>query len=261
MVKKYIRFVYEKQIRFGIHEGELVRLLSGESLETLRDCGETIPFSRIEKLLPPFHAGKILGIGRNYMRPEFTEADIPKVPKVFLKSAESIIQEDEEIVLTPMNRDVICEPEIAFMIGKGGSRIHRERAMEHVGGYLVINDVTDRALLKEDGGEWTRGKSQDTFLPMGSAVIAGIDPFHLEVSCEINGKKQTEGNTADMIFDIPELVSFISHFMRLDAGDIILTGTPRGVTIRDGDRVKICVEQVGELENTVRYDDSNWNLA
>lgn len=259
-MKRYIRVKYQEQIRYAMTDGEMLHLMDGANVWELRPSGQTVPVSEIAQVLPPFEPGRILGIGRNYMRPEFTEQDIPVVPKVFLKADSSVVMQDEDIVLTPMNRDVICEPEIAFLIGKDGAHIPREQAMDYVAGYLVINDVTDRALLTEDGGEWTRGKSMDTFLPVGTEIVTEIDPFHLEISCEINGEKRAEGNTGDMIFDIPRLIHFISHFMKLRAGDLILTGTPRGVPIHPGDRVKIMVEKVGTVENTVRFDDSRWCL-
>lgn len=257
---EYMRVQYHGQTRYGIAEGNLLKLLEGSYMEGAIETGEIISMDLIDKVMSPFEKGKILGIGRNYHRPEFTSDDLPKVPKVFQKSATSIIQDGENIILSPMNGDVICEPELAVMISKNGSHIPKEDAMDYVLGYLVINDVTDRTLLKEDGGEWTRGKSTDTFLPMGRGIVTGIDPFNLKISCEINGIERAAGNTEDMIFDIPFLIRFISHFMTLCAGDIILTGTPKGIEIHDQDQVRIIVENVGEICNGVRFDHRNWNL-
>lgn len=259
-MEKYIRVHYRNRVRYALVEGEWLHLMDAGNFPDIRRSGQKVPISEIDEILSPLPRGRILGIGRNYMRPEFTEKDIPIVPKVFLKAESSVILDGEDIVLTPMNRDVICEPEIAFLIGKTGARIPLEQAMDYVAGYTVINDVTDRALLQEDGGEWTRGKSMDTFLPVGREIVTGINPFHLAVYCEINGEKKSEGNTGDMIFDIPHLIHFISHFMKLKAGDLILTGTPRGVPVCAGDRVKIVVEDVGKVENTVRFDDTEWCL-
>lgn len=260
-MKRYVRIQYGLQSCYAEEADGYLELLTGTVPGNFCRTGLRIDPSQVTRFLPPVLPGKkILGIGRNYNRPEFTPEDIPKVPKVFLKSSSAIVCDGEAIVLTPMNEDVIAEPEIAFLIGKDGSHIPEERAMEYVAGYLVVNDVTDRALLKQDGGEWTRGKSTDTFLPMGKYLVADIDGADLCVACQVNGTEVVSGNTADLIFPIPRLVSFISHFMRLEAGDIVMTGTPRGPVIHPGDRVRVTVEHVGEIENPVVFCGENWNL-
>lgn len=260
-MKRYVRIQLGHESCYAQEVDGKLELLTGEIPAEFCSTGVRIETSQVTRFLPPVIPGKrILGIGRNYNRPEFTPADIPKVPKVFLKSSGAMIQSGENIVLTPMNEDVIAEPEIAFLIGKNGSHIPESLAMDYVAGYLVVNDVTDRAHLKQDGGEWTRGKSADTFLPMGRYLVTDIDGAHLNVSCQVNDIEVVSGNTADMIFPIPKLISFISHFMSLEAGDIIMTGTPRGPAIHAGDRVKVIVENVGEIENPVVFCGNNWNM-
>lgn len=201
-----------------------------------------------------FHGQKIIGIGKNYIKEDTDINALPKVPKIFLKGANALVEDGAPIRLTPMHLDpcdIIAEPELAFEISRGGKNIPLDEAMDHVSGYYMIFDVTDRRALKEDGGEYTRGKSADTFLPVSRELVSGIDPFHLAVRCFVNDKEVGRYNTENILFDIPHLITFISSFMTLEEGDIVLTGAPFGPSLYPGDRIRMEIDELGVLENPV----------
>ena len=173
----------------------------------------------------PYEIGQIIGIGRNYRREGLRPEDYPAVPKIFLKSLRSIIRTGEAIVITPANGrapdyDVIAEPELGVYLSRGGRNIGIAEAMDYVAGVTVLNDVTDRIRLKEDGGEWTRGISQDTFLPLSDKMLTGVPYGDLEVICRVNGEERARESASKLIFPVAELISFISRSMTLREGDL-----------------------------------------
>ena len=203
---------------------------------------------------------KIVCVGRNYLEHarELGNA-MPERPMIFLKPPSSIIGDGEAILLPAESERVEHEAELAVVIGRRASRVSAAEALDHVAGYLPLNDVTARDLQKLDG-QFTRGKGFDTFCPMGAMVpAAGIDPSALEVICRVNGEVRQRGSTADMAFSVPLLIEFISGVMTLEPGDVIATGTPAGSGhfrnppryLRPGDRLRLEVERVGVLEHRI----------
>ncbi len=207
------------------------------------------------KILPPVSPGKIICIGRNYAaHAQEHRAEVPKVPLIFLKPPSSVIAHGESIILPPQSQQVEHEAELAVVIGKRGRWLSPEDALQHVLGYTIANDVTARDLQRSDG-QWTRGKGFDTFCPVGPWVETEFNPADALITCKVNGETRQMGSTRDMVFDVRQLLVFISSVMTLEPGDLILTGTPAGVgPLTAGDVVAVSIEGLGVLENPVRAE-------
>ena len=195
---------------------------------------------------------KIIGVGSNY-RAHIAEMGrpVPQRPKIFLMPPSALIQSGEAIVIPPHTMRVDHEAELGVVIGRTMHRVAVAEALGYVAGYTAVNDVTARDFQREDG-VFSRAKGFDTFCPVGPCVAADIDPFNTRVRCFVDGELRQDGNTSDMIFDVPTLLSFISHVMTLNPGDLISTGTPMGVgPLSVGQTVVVQIEGIGRLENPV----------
>ncbi len=216
--------------------------------------------------LTPVEAPALLCIGLNY-RQHATECNLPfpKEPILFIKNPAAAIGHGEEIVLPAVCEDEVdYECELAVVIGKTCRNVPRDRALEAVAGYTAANDVSARVWqLQRGGSQWCRGKSFDTFAPLGPVLVTPDevgDPGRLGIRTILNGKTVQDSSTADLIFDVPAVIEFCSQDTTLLAGTVILTGTPQGIgwarqpklTLKPGDRVAIEIERIGRLENTVR---------
>jgi 2-keto-4-pentenoate hydratase/2-oxohepta-3-ene-1,7-dioic acid hydratase in catechol pathway len=218
-------------------------------------------------LLPPLkRPPKIIGIGLNYeSHRQEVEAAKPEEPTVFAKFNSSIVGPNDPIDLpAAAPRRVDYEAELAVVLSGGGRDIAESNAMRHVAGYMAANDVSARDWqTKKPNGQWVLGKSFDTFLPLGPALVSVEEvpnPHDLAVSCTVSGAVRQQARTSELIFSIPELIAYLSRVCTLEAGDVILTGTPAGVGmarkppawLQDGDVVETYVELVGTLRNRVR---------
>jgi 2-keto-4-pentenoate hydratase/2-oxohepta-3-ene-1,7-dioic acid hydratase in catechol pathway len=195
---------------------------------------------------------KIVGIGLNY-RAHAAEMKkpLPDEPLLFLKPPSALIGPGEPIVRPAGYARVDHEGELAIVIGKRATRVPRARALDFVRGYTCLNDVTVRDLQIKDV-QYTRAKGFDSFCPVGPRVAEGLDPSRLRVQTRVNGVVRQDGTTADLIFDVPTLVEFVSQVMTLEEGDLITTGTPPGVSnLVPGDQVEIEIEGIGVLANPV----------
>ena len=203
-------------------------------------------------LLSPLTPGKIICLGRNYAAHAREHgADVPEVPLIFMKPTTSVIGPDAKIIIPPQSEQVEHEAELAIVIGKNGRWIKPEEAQDHILGYTAGNDVTARDLQRRDG-QWTRSKGFDTFCPLGPWVDTEFDPTDTMITCHVNGEMRQMGSTRDMVFGINQLIAFISSIMTLSPGDVILTGTPAGVSpLQPGDIVEVTVEGLGTLKNSV----------
>lgn len=204
------------------------------------------------KLLAPVVPGKIVAVGRNY--PEHArehQAEIPSRPLLFLKPPSTIIGPDEPILLPPQSEQVEHEAELAVIVGYRAKWIQPSEAKAYILGYTIANDVTARDLQREDG-QWTRGKSFDTFCPLGPWIDTELDPADALITCSVNQQMRQMGSTRDMVFTVNRLVAYISTIMTLEPGDLILTGTPAGVSpLLAGDTVSVEIEGLGKLSNPV----------
>ncbi len=202
--------------------------------------------------LPPVLPRKIVGIGRNYVEhAEELGNEMPDEPLIFLKAPTSVIGPKAPIVMPPESSRVDFEGEIAVVMRERIHRAGEEEASRAVLGVTAANDVTARDLQRKDA-TFARGKSFDTFCPLGPAILVGADLGALRVTTRVNGEERQRGETSQMAFPIPYLVSYLSRMMTLEPGDVILTGTPSGVgPLAPGDRLEVEVSGVGILENTV----------
>lgn len=207
--------------------------------------------------------GKIVCAGRNYAdhARELGE-DVPSLPILFAKLATSIRGPFDDIVRPLEVDDLDYEAELCVVIGAGGRRIPRDRALAHVGGYCCANDVSARTAQLGLGDQWLRGKSFDTFCPIGPWIVTGDeipDPQALTVRCRVDGTLRQNGSTADMIFDVATLVSYISDAFTLEPGDLILTGTPAGVAmgqspppwLQPGQLCEVEIPEIGVIANRI----------
>ncbi|MGC8970822.1 MAG: fumarylacetoacetate hydrolase family protein [bacterium] len=214
----------------------------------------------VSKILPPIiRPSKIIALGRNYLEhAKETGHDAPKEPIFFSKAVSSIIGHEDRIMYPNWLTRVDPEVELGVIIGKRAKNIPEENAMDCVLGYTVINDVTARDMQTEDlkaANPWFRSKSFDTFCPIGPYLVLKEcvqDPHNLAIELRVNGIIRQKDNTKNLIFKIPQIISFITRHMTLEPGDIIATGTPSGIApIKPGDIVEAEVENIGVLKNIV----------
>jgi len=203
-------------------------------------------------ILAPIMPGKLVCVGRNYAAHAAEHhAAVPDEPMLFLKPPSAVIAHGAPIQIPAGIGRVDHEAELAVIIGRRARRVRREDALHYVLGYTCANDVSARDFQQKDG-QWGRAKGFDTFCPLGPVIATDLDPSRLAVRARVNGELRQNGNTADMVFDVPFLIAFISAVMTLEPGDVILTGTPEGVSpLNEGDVVQIEVEGIGTLTNPV----------
>jgi 2-keto-4-pentenoate hydratase/2-oxohepta-3-ene-1,7-dioic acid hydratase in catechol pathway len=206
----------------------------------------------VKLLAPVLPRSKVIGIGKNYTAHAVEMGgDVPTEPLMFLKPNTSVVGPGDTIQLPPQSTEVDYEGELAVVIGRICRDVPVERAAEVIHGYTVANDVTARDLQRKDG-QFTRSKGFDTFCPLGPWIETELDPSALSVQTYRNGDLVQDGNTSDMVFDVPALIAHVSSVMTLLPGDVILTGTPEGVgPMEAGDEIEIVVAGIGSLTNKV----------
>jgi len=253
----------EGEIRFARLTKEGLELLEGDLFGGFQPTGKKAGKHR---LLAPIIPHAILCIGLNYRaHAEEMKSRLPDYPVLFFKNPSALLNPGASIHIprTPVSTQVDYEGELAVVIGTTCKNVSRENALDHVLGYTCANDVSARDWQKQwGGGQWCRGKSFDTFAPLGPYLVTPDEipnPNALEIATRVNGEVLQQSNTADMIFDVPALIEFLSGETTLAKGTVILTGTPSGVGLgrtpqrwlQPGDRVEIEIEGIGVLENLV----------
>ena len=227
-------------------------------------CQDGMEIDPRERLGPPVaRPSKLVCVGKNYLdhAKELGEG-IPTEPTLFMKATSAWSGPHDEVVIPRGARKLDYEVELAVVIGRTASYVDEREALEHVAGYGTFCDFSERAFQKEMGGQWTKGKSADTFAPMGPWLTTAdeiADSQKLRLWCKVNGELRQNSWTGDMMFSVRQLVSYISRFMTLLPGDVIATGTPGGVAmgmepprwLQAGDFVECCVEGLGTLEQRV----------
>jgi 2-keto-4-pentenoate hydratase/2-oxohepta-3-ene-1,7-dioic acid hydratase in catechol pathway len=177
--------------------------------------------------------GKIVGVGLNYAdHAAESNMPVPSEPPLFLKASSAIVGPNDDVEIPFGSEKTDWEVELGVVIGEPAKHVTRERAMWHVAGYCIVNDISERAYQLERGGQWDKGKGYDTFAPLGPWLVSPIDipdPQNLDLWLEVDGRRFQNGNTRTMIFGVADLISYISQFMSLSSGDVISTGTPPGV--------------------------------
>lgn len=263
---RIIRFLDEHgNIRMGhdFADGNAI-LLEGDMFKSLQDSGQR---KKVHKLLAPIQPSAILCIGLNYKQhARETKAELPRYPVLFMKNPAALNHPGDPILLPdscldPLQADF--EIELAVVIGKAAKNVSAAEALEYVLGYTIGNDVSARRWQKHGGGgQWVRGKSFDTFCPLGPELVTTDqvpDPQHLRLQCFLNGALMQDANTADMIFTVAELIEYLSSGMTLLPGTVVLTGTPSGVGfarnppvfLKPGDTLELRIDGLGILRNTV----------
>ena len=208
--------------------------------------------------------GKFVGIGLNFSdHAAETGAKIPTEPIVFMKATSCIVGPNDDLIIPQNSKKCDWEVEIAFVVGKEAKQISETDAPNYIFGYCLVNDVSEREWQIEKLGQWVKGKSADTFGPIGPYLVTRDeikDIQNLNMNLEVNGKNMQKGNTNKMIFNINYLLSYLSNFMSLQAGDIITTGTPPGVGmgkkppiyLKSGDEIKLFIDMLGEQRHEVK---------
>nr|WP_231963438.1 fumarylacetoacetate hydrolase family protein [Thermosulfidibacter takaii] len=238
-----MRFQAEDKTYYGILEDNNIYVPEQKRFYSLSEI----------KLLAPSKPSKIVAVALNYKEhAKEMGKPLPEEPLIFIKPNTAVINPYEEIVLPEMSERVDYEGELAIVIGKTAKDVPVESAKDHILGYTCFNDVTARDLQKKDG-MFARAKGFDTFAPFGPWIVTDVNPLDLEIKTILNGKVVQKGRTSDMIFNVYELVSFISRIMTLLPGDVIATGTPPGVgPLKSKDTVEVEIKGIGKLTNRVK---------
>ncbi|MWB99919.1 fumarylacetoacetate hydrolase family protein [Agromyces seonyuensis] len=245
----------EGVIAFGIiddEDGELVVLKSDPVFMGFETTGERVPLAEVKLLAPVIPRSKVVAVGKNYRaHAEEMGGEAPAEPLLFLKPNTSVIGPGDPIVLPVQSEQVEHEGELAVVIGRIAKNLTPEEASEAIFGYTIANDVTARDLQSRDG-QWTRAKGFDTFCPTGPIVETDLDVEHGSIEVRVNGEVRQQGDFADLVHSIPDIISYASRVFTLLPGDLVLTGTPAGVgPIVAGDRVEVSVTGLGTLGNPV----------
>ena len=269
---KVVQFYQNGNLQVGLVKGDLIipfKLL-GDIVSFIIlsepppvDDSKAISLKHVKLAPPVINPSKIIAIGLNYKgHIRESKGKLPKFPLIFSKFPNSIIGHEDFIKWDKnITKKVDYEAELAVVIGKRAKNIPEEKVLDYVFGYTCANDVSARDLQFGDG-QWTRGKSLDTFCPIGPWIVTKeeLNPNNLRIRCYLNGNIMQDSNTAQMIFDVSSLISFISKHFTLYPGDLILTGTPEGVGafrkpsvwLKNGDKVEVEIEGIGRLSNTCR---------
>ena len=249
------------RVERGALDGEVIRVLDGD-WGGLRPTGATVDAATVA-LGSPVTPRSIVCVGLNYrLHAEESGLPVPDQPALFTKLVSSLLSPGGEIVKPDATEKLDYEVELGVVIGRETRGVSVEDALDYVAGYVCVNDVSARDLQKGDGYGWVRGKSADTFCPVGPFVVTADevpDPQALRLTTRVNGETRQDSSTADMIFSVAEVISFISEVVTLQPGDLICTGTPSGVAdgmsppkyLQPGDHVVVEIEGLGRLENTV----------
>jgi 2-keto-4-pentenoate hydratase/2-oxohepta-3-ene-1,7-dioic acid hydratase in catechol pathway len=251
---KIARYELHDGVHYGVLEGAHLERLAGSPFDGITRSGQVDALADA-KLLCPLPAPRLFAVGMNYIG-HIAEAGAktPEIPQFFMMPTTAAIGPGEAIVRPREAQIVHHEAELAIVIGRRGRRIGAADALDHVFGYTCANDVSERVIQNREMayGCLLVGKAFDTFCPLGPVIATGLDAGNLRVQSSVNGTKRQDGNTSDLLFSIPFIVSYLSQAVTLLPGDVILTGTPSGVgPLTGGDVCEITIEGIGTLANPV----------
>ena len=248
---RLVRFRFGDRIATGVVEGDGVRALAGTFFENPVPSGEDVPLDDV-RLLAPILPSKVVCVGKNYAAhaSEFG-GEVPEEPLVFLKPSTSVSGPGDPIPLLPISHRVDYEGELAVVIGRIARNVRSEEAFRYILGYTCGNDVTLRDLQKKDD-QWARAKGFDGSCPLGPWIQTELDPIDVHLETRVNGEVRQSASTSDMVFGVATIIEFVTEFMTLLPGDVIMTGTPEGVgKLEPGDKVEVEVDGIGVLMNPV----------
>lgn len=248
----YARIIKDKAIYYTIQDKEAFHVIDNPPYLDYQRTGQVFQKADIQ-VLSPVCPSKIICVGLNY-RSHALELDmpLPSEPLLFLKPITALANPNDVIELPISSNQVDYEGELAVVIGRQCKQIKPDEVNDHIIGYTLANDVTARDLQRRDG-QWTRAKGFDGFCPVGPSIVSGVEPDRLRFQSLLNNEIKQNGDIEDFIFNIPQIVSFVSEVMTLYPEDIILTGTPPGIgSVKSGDKVTIHNERIGSLSNTFK---------
>lgn len=250
---KIVRFLEQGRARYGVLEGEAVRPLEGAPYDGVRFAAQpAIPLKGL-RLMTPVEPTKILAVGLNYRDHalEMGEA-LPTEPTIFMKPLSCLVGDGDTVRLPSiLTRRVDYEAELVAVMGRRAQNISEAEAWDYILGYTCGNDVSARD-IQQQGKQWDFCKGADTFGPVGPWIETELDAGNLDIRMRVNGELRQHSNTNQLVFSVPFLVSFLSRWMTLEAGDIIFTGTPSGVgPLSHGDVMEVEIQGLGILRNPV----------
>ncbi len=247
---KIVRYIIDRKIEYGILVGEQIQSLDGTPFDQLKKLDRYHKLSEV-RLLAPCLPTKVVAIGLNYYsHAKEVGQPVPKEPMMFYKPSTSVIGPEDKII-NPGCERLDYEAELGVVIKSQASKVTKAEAMKYVLGYTCFNDVTARDWQKQDS-QWSRAKGSDTFSPVGPCIETELNLGNVLVEAYLNGERKQQVNTSDLVFPVPELVSYISQVITLLPGDVIATGTPAGIgPMKSGDTIEIKIENIGTLRNYV----------
>jgi 2-keto-4-pentenoate hydratase/2-oxohepta-3-ene-1,7-dioic acid hydratase in catechol pathway len=250
---KFARFEHKGTVSLGVVKEEKIILLHGSLFDTYEETGMQYALSDV-KLLPPVVPTKIVCIGMNYREHiEEIGAEVPEKPHIFLKPPSSLIGHEDAIIFPRGAERVDYEGELALVIKDEMKDVPEDEALNHILGCSCFNDVTERAIVMKNTRDLILAKGFDTFSACGPYLVTNLDPNNLEVKTYLNGKLMQHDNTSNCVFTVQHILYHICQCMTLYPGDIVITGTPKGIApMKPGDVVEVEVEGVGRLRNMVK---------
>ena len=250
---KFARFEYKGDVSFGIVKEDVVAVFDGSPFDTYKETATHYKLADV-KLLPPVIPTKIVCIGLNYRgHIEEIRAKVPEKPHFFLKPPSSLIGHEDEIIFPPSAERVDYEGELAVVIKDKMKDAPEDETLNHVMGYSCFNDVTERAIVTKDIADLILAKGFDTFSAFGPYLVTNLDPNNLDINTYLNDRLVQHDNTKNSVFSVQHILSYLSQCMTLYPGDVVSTGTPKGIgPMKSGDVVEVQIEGVGRLRNTVR---------
>jgi len=251
---KFLRFEKDGVQKSGVLEGEIIHEISGDFYGNYEITQKSYKLREI-KLLMPCVPSKVVAVGLNYIdHIKEMGHDMPKTPVLFVKLPHTYVGPEDSIIIPAGSERVDYEAELAVVIKKTCRKVRPEDANEYIFGATCLNDVTERNMQKIDG-QWTRGKNLETFCPIGPYIVDGLDYNNLDIKLYLNGQLKQESNTSNLLWNVQELVSYISYVMPLNPGDVVTTGTTFGVgPMKDSDIVEVVIEGIGTLRNSVKNE-------
>ena len=249
---RLVRFNSGGSTSYGVLDGDSIRQIMGEPFAEINYSGETFSLAEV-KLLAPVEPKKIVLVGLNFAsHAAEIHQETPSEPLIFFKPSSAVIASGEEIVLPHQSTQVEIEAELTVVIGKRAKNVAEDKVGDHILGYTVANDVTARDIQFSDL-QWARSKAFDSFCPVGPWIETDFVPENKRISSTINGETKQDASTSEMVYSPEYLISYISQNFTLEPGDIVLTGSPAGISrVVAGDVVQCSIEGIGTLHSFVK---------
>ena len=249
---RLVRFNSGGSTSYGVLDGDSIRQIMGEPFAEINYSGETFSLAEV-KLLAPVEPKKIVLVGLNFAsHAAEIHQETPSEPLIFFKPSSAVVASGEEIVLPHQSTQVEIEAELTVVIGKRAKNVSQEKVSDYILGYTVANDVTARDIQFSDL-QWARSKAFDSFCPVGPWIETDFVPENKRISSTINGETKQDASTSEMVYSPEYLISYISHNFTLEPGDIVLTGSPAGISrVVAGDVVQCSIEGIGTLHSFVK---------